>query len=132
MDASIQQFLLQLPEEKRQLVIKLREVISSVNPQIDEAIKWNGLMFFVGKMHIAFIYNYKRVDYLNLGFMHAVKLSDPKGFFEGTGKGMRHIKVRTAKDIPAAQIKRWVKESLQLEVKASGRDKALSKTAKVL
>ena len=115
MHPSIEQFFLQLPEEKRQLAMLIREIILSVNSEMGEAIKWNGLMFFIKKKHIAFIYTYKNLDYINLAFIKAVALSDPKNLFEGTGKGMRHIKVRTSKDIPVMQIKRWVKEAIRLE-----------------
>jgi hypothetical protein len=66
-------------------------------------------------MNIAFIYTYPGVDYMNLGFMKATSLQDPKKLFEGTGKGMRHIKIQTPKDIPSIQIKKWVKESITLE-----------------
>jgi hypothetical protein len=131
MQPSIEQFLMQLPPEKRELALQIREIILSVNPEIEEAIKWGQLAFLIRKKYFTFIYTYKHLNYLNLGFKQAVKLSDPKNLFEGTGKGMRHLKVRTAKDIPAAQIKKWVKEAMQLEV-TTATQKLVSKKAKVL
>jgi hypothetical protein len=131
MEPSIEQFLMQLPAEKRQLAMQIREIILSVNPEIEEAIKWGQLAFLIKKKYFVFIYTYKHLDYLNLGFKQAIKLSDPKNLFEGTGKGMRHIKVSTAKDIPATQIKKWVKEAIQVEM-MSATEKSLNKKAKVL
>jgi hypothetical protein len=112
---AIQQHILTLPEEKRQLAMRLRDVILSANPQFTESIKWNNLTYSIGKVNFIFIYTYPQVDYVNLGFLHAVELTDPKKLFEGTGKGMRHIKVRSEKDIPATQIKKWVKEAVLLK-----------------
>jgi hypothetical protein len=131
MQPSIEQFLMQLPPPKRELALQIRETILSVNPEIEEAIKWGQLAFLIKKKYFVFIYTYKHLDYLNLGFKQAIKLSDPKNLFEGTGKGMRHIKVSTAKDIPATQIKKWVKEAIQVEM-MSATEKSLNKKAKVL
>jgi hypothetical protein len=124
MQPSVEQFLLQLPVDKRELAMQIRGIILSVNPEIEEAIKWGQLAFLIKKKYFVFIYTYKHLDYLNLGFKKAVELSDPKNLFEGTGKGMRHIKVRTAKEIPTAQIKKWVKEAIQLETKTRAKVEA--------
>lgn len=120
MQPEINQYLLNLPEDKRQLAMQLREIILSADAQLTESIKWGNLTYSTGKVNIAFIYTYTQTDYMNLGFLHAVELADPKKLFEGTGKGMRHIKVRSLKDIPAAQIKKWVKEAVLLKCKGMG------------
>ena len=86
----------------------------SVNSEIEETIKWGNLTYTFGKSNLVFIYTYATIDYINLGFLFATSLSDPKSRFIGTGKGMRHIKIRTEKDIPTAQVKKWVKETLIL------------------
>ncbi len=113
MKSEIQHYLLSLPEYKQVLASELREVMLSVKG-IDEAIKWNNLTFMYGKHNFAFIYTFKQTDYMNLGFFDAIHLNDPKKLLEGTGKTMRHIKVYTSKDIPVTQIRKWVKESVQL------------------
>lgn len=33
--------------------------------------------------------------HLNLGFCRGAFLADPRGLLEGSGKGLRHVKVRT-------------------------------------
>ena len=110
----IDQYLLSLPDSKRAAALELREIILSADKIITEAIKWNNLNFTIFKNNFAFIYTYKQVDYINLGFFQAVDLFDPKKLFEGTGEKMRHIKVKSPKDIPAAQVKKWVKEVVAL------------------
>ncbi|WP_207496934.1 DUF1801 domain-containing protein [Aridibaculum aurantiacum] len=114
MEPEIENFLQSLPEEKRKVALKLREVILKAHAGIGETIKWGQLTFVAGKSNIAFIYTYKTVDYVNLGFLKATSLLDPNNLFEGTGTGMRHIKVKTVKDIPTAQVKAWVKEAVAI------------------
>jgi hypothetical protein len=115
MEPPIQQFLAKLPDNKREVAMQVRDLILSASPKVTEAIKWRQLTFISGKANLAFIYTYAGVDYMNLGFMKATSLSDPKKLFEGTGKGMRHIKIKTPKDIPASQIKKWVKEAISIK-----------------
>ena len=116
MEPKIQKFLLSLPDHKRALAMQVRDIFLSV-PGVTEDIKWRQLTFISGKTNFAFIYTYSNVNYINVGFFQATSLSDPKNLFEGTGKGMRHIKVRTEKDIKATQIKKWVKEAVSLTIK---------------
>lgn len=117
MEPKIQRFLAALPEYKREVALLVRDIILSADKNVTEDIKWRQLTFTSGKTNLAFIYTYAGVDYMNLGFMQATALNDPKALFEGTGKGMRHIKIRTSKDIPAAQIRKWVKEAVALATK---------------
>ena len=115
MDAKIKKFIQDLPKEKQALALYLREKALSSSSEVEETIKWGQLTFVYGKANLAFIYTYKNTDYLNLGFMKAVSLTDPKNLFEGTGKGMRHVKVYTEKTVSATQIKKWFKEAIKLE-----------------
>ncbi len=114
MEPKIKHWLEKLPGEKRTNALLLRNILLSLSSEIEETIKWGNLTFTFGKSNIVFIYTYATVDYINLGFLFATSLSDPRHLFEGTGKGMRHIKIRTEKDIPTAQVKKWVKETLIL------------------
>lgn len=100
--------------------MRLRDIILSDHKDVKETIRWTtkrsgyALFFIVGKDNLAFIYTGVKRDYISIGFFFATSLTDPENLFEGTGKGMRHIKVRSEKDIPAAQVKKWVKEAVKL------------------
>jgi hypothetical protein len=111
MKTNVEQFLLGMPDLKRQLAMELREIILDKQNDIEENIKWRQLTFSKGNKNIAFIYTFPGTNYINLGFFKAVHLSDPDRLFEGTGKEMRHIKIYTEKDIPAAQVKKWLKQA---------------------
>ena len=54
--------------------------------------------FGVGPKKMTEHYAYIAVQdsHVNLGFYHGASLPDPSGLLEGTGKNLRHIKVRDA------------------------------------
>jgi hypothetical protein len=117
MSPAVQKFLLELPEEKRMLAMRVRDIFISFNNGIGEAIKWNQLTFTFNKINIAFVYSFPNLDYVNLGFFYAMDLKDPGNLFEGTGKRMRHVKIFTTKDIKASQIKKWIGSTIELKSK---------------
>jgi hypothetical protein len=43
-------------------------------------------------------------SHVNLGFYHGASLSDPDGLLEGTGKKLRHIKIRSVADASRAGV----------------------------
>jgi hypothetical protein len=42
--------------------------------------------------------------HVNVGFFHGALLDDPAGLLEGTGKRMRHVKLRRAQQVNAAAL----------------------------
>jgi hypothetical protein len=114
-DTRVADFISSLPEEKRRLVEMVRRTVLQADKKIEEAIKWGNLTFVKNEKNIAFVYTYDNAPYINFGFLKATSLKDPKGFFQGTGKGMRHVKIYSEKDIDKKQFAAWVKEAVQLE-----------------
>lgn len=127
MDQKIERFIADLPEAKRELTLRVRDIMLKSDSNLQEDIKWGNLTFIYNG-NVAFIYTYKSVPYINLGFMRAVELTDPKKLFEGTGKGMRHIKIASDKDIDKKQITAWTREAIQLN--AMSKPSAPKKTAR--
>lgn len=111
MSPVIQQWIDKLTPEKQEIVLALRDVLLNADTGLTECIKWNNLTIMRGKQHILFMYSYKSVSYVNVGFFDAVNLPDPKAMFEGSGESMRHVKVYDIKTMPAAQLRKWVKQS---------------------
>jgi hypothetical protein len=46
--------------------------------------------------------------HVNVGFFQGATLSDPKGLLEGTGKRMRHVKLRPGTPGPGAALERLI------------------------
>ncbi len=46
--------------------------------------------------------------HVNVGFFRGVELSDPSGLLEGTGKFMRHVKLRPEREVDAVALRRLI------------------------
>ena len=95
----------------RQIAQTLRQLIRSTAPQLRETIKW-GNPTYSGDENI--MYLAATDSYVNLGFFNGASLSDPSGRIAGTGKRMRHVKVRALEDVDQAQFESWIREALAL------------------
>lgn len=75
-----------------------------VNPWKIPSFDANGTVcgFMTGKEHVTFI------------FLRGVALPDPEGLLEGTGKSVRHVKVRTVADVKRPALKKLVVEAAKL------------------
>ena len=58
------------------------------------------------KMSEAYAYIMPQKRWVNLGFYHGVTLPDPDGLLEGTGKKLRHVKVRTVQMVAEPALAR--------------------------
>jgi hypothetical protein len=92
-------FLDRLPEEKRKLAQIISTIVIGTDKRIEETIKRGNLTFVKNRKNLAFVYTYESAPYINFGFVKAASLEDPKGLFEGMGKGMRHVKIYSKNDI---------------------------------
>lgn len=50
-------------------------------------------------------------DYVNLGFFRGTSLPDPENLLEGTGKKLRHIKVRTLGSAQNSALQDLIREA---------------------
>ena len=92
----VSEYINGLPEDKQEIVKALRSIILSVDPSLNESLKWKQPVYSK-KEDICYIF--PTGGHVNLGFYRAIELKDPKGLLEGTGKKLRHIKIRSLEDI---------------------------------
>ena len=92
----VDKFIEQMPTEQQEIARILRKLICTTAKSLSETTKW-GYPCYVGKAKVCSIIPYP--DHVNLAFFQGAKLDDPHGLLEGTGKGMRHVKFRSTKDI---------------------------------
>ena len=53
---------------------------------------------------------------MKLGFfVHGPKLDDPEELIEGTGKKMRHYKIRSKDDLNEKRMVDWIQQIVELE-----------------
>lgn len=99
----------------------LRALVRKAVPKSHEAINpwgiptfdWNGPLAYVmiGKSHVTF------------GFPRGASLQDSAGLLEGTGKNLRHVKLREVSQVHDANLKQLI-----LEAKSHNRNQPLSST----
>ena len=56
----------------------------------------------------AFAYTSVHATHVNVGFYRGAELPDPAGLLQGTGKRMRHVKLRLAGDVDAAALRELI------------------------
>ena len=85
------------------LAMALRAVVLEEAPELSERIFRNhasALWFVVGpRMDEMALYVAMASRHVNLGFCRGAALPDPDGVLEGSGRLMRHIKIRTERDL---------------------------------
>jgi|SRR5208282_5351542 len=94
-----------LGHELRRLMSKaVPGVKETVNPWRLPTFESNGPMcyFSVGKDHITF------------GFLRGTALPDPAKLLEGTGKSLRHVKVRGGEDLKKPALKKLIQAAARL------------------
>lgn len=65
---------------------------------------------------VAFCYVNAFTAHVNVGFFLGAELPDPDGLLEGTGKFMRHVKLRPEHQVQAAALERLI-ETAYLDMK---------------
>jgi hypothetical protein len=99
------------------VALALREVILEEAPDASESIYqvytvavWFG---FSGKMKDMFCYIATNAGHVNLGFPRGSTLPDPNRVLEGEGKTMRHIKLRTLRDVERPFVRRYIRTAME-------------------
>lgn len=102
--------LIELAEEGlRPIVRKLRVVIMEIDPSACEVIRIGEEAATYGlgpkKMSEGYCYIMPHKSWVNLGFFQGAHLTDPETILEGTGKNLRHVKIRSIEqaDDPAVR-----------------------------
>ena len=61
-------------------------------------------MYFSPYFSPAFAYVNAFTAHANVGFFRGAEIADPKGLLEGTGRFMRHVKLRPGDDVDATAL----------------------------
>ena len=111
-------------DQVQEIARRLRELIVEVYPDVVE-VPWPKQRiagYGVGpkKMSEHFCYIGAHREHVNLGFYYGAELPDPEGLMEGTGKKLRHIKVRDAEGIGQSSLRRYIQLALDERKDALG------------
>lgn len=100
----------------RPICRKLRAIITQQHPEFVEIIweKQRIASYGIGpkKMSEHYVYIAPHKNHVNLGFYHGAALSDPDGLLEGTGKMLRHVKIRDEESAEDPHIGALIAEAI--------------------
>lgn len=101
--------------EAQQLALDLRDLVARLVPQAREKVYkgWGVLDFQLGGKR-DFLTIGPQKKYVNLYFMRGTDLPDPAHLLEGTGKNMRHVKIKSAKDLQNKALHTLIKTASKL------------------
>nr|WP_304219804.1 DUF1801 domain-containing protein [Fredinandcohnia onubensis] len=112
----VDQYISELPENIQNITTALRKIILDASPTLVEEYKWSmpnytyyGLVCYLqaSKKHV------------NLGFHRGVELQekDTKQLLQGSGKGMRHIRIKKMEEIQPDVFTEFIKAAMELNEK---------------
>jgi Domain of unknown function (DU1801) len=105
-----------VPAETRAIMEFFRSLIAELHEDAMEVARpgERSVGYGVGpkKMSETYAYIMPQGEYVNLGFYQGASLPDPNGLLEGTGKALRHVKVRSLLEAKSAALRALILESI--------------------
>ena len=98
--------------EAQDLALKLRRLVRRVLPKAKEKIwpGWGVADYYRSEPSgRGFLVIGPQKKYVNLYFVDGVDLPDPAGLLEGTGKRMRHVKIRSSDDLKQKALEKLIR-----------------------
>ncbi len=102
--------------EAQALALDLRSLVRRLVPKAEEKIYrgWGVADYGFGASGRGFMSIGPQKGYVNLYFMNGIDLQDPYGLLEGTGKKLRHVKIRKPEDLKNRSLHALVRQAARL------------------
>ncbi|MDD5287564.1 MAG: DUF1801 domain-containing protein [Dehalococcoidales bacterium] len=104
MDEKVKGYIEKQKSPQKEICLELRDIILKTFPDVKEEMKWGVPAFSNGQFYIGALR-----DHVNLGFSINGLTKEELALFEGSGKTMRHIKIKTLSDIDEKKIVKLLK-----------------------
>lgn len=96
------------PVEQVELLNALRHLIHETILETKEDFKWGIPVFTKTKI---FTYLRSSKNHVALGIYNIDRIKDPKRILEGTGKNMRHLKLKNLEELDKVLIAEWLRNT---------------------
>lgn len=100
--AEVDSYIAAAPAAHQNTLTSLRDLIFEAVPDTKESFKWSQPVYTTKK---DYLYLKANKGHVNLGFFNFEKIQNPAYPLEGTGKRMRHIKIKDMADFDREAVK---------------------------
>ena len=107
LDGQVARLLGEHPAPIQEIERALRAVIREAAPSVVESVDFGNRLIAFGRsmrMRGLLFAIIAHADHVNLQLADGVDLPDPDGLIEGTGKRIRHVKIRSAEQASAPAV----------------------------
>lgn len=104
MNIKIDEYINKQKSPQKEICLYLINLIHKTLPAVKEEMKWSVPVFAGGKFYIVSLKNH-----VNLGFSVNGLNESEIALFEGSGKTMRHIKIKSLEDIDEKKLVKLIK-----------------------
>ena len=108
----VDQLIEALPKNIQEITTCLRNLIFETSDNFIEEIKWSKPSYGIDQ-NICYLQASK--NHVNLGFYIGASLSDKDNLLEGTGKQMRHIRIKKLDEIQPEQFKALIQTAIEFK-----------------
>jgi hypothetical protein len=109
---TIDEILTSLDAKEIEVIEKLRAVIKSTLPSVEETVKRGSITYVLDGKNLVRIHNYK--GHADLGFFNGDRLSSPLLKTRGKGRSWRHVEINSLDQANEQEIKRLLEKSAML------------------
>ena len=99
MNKDVDEYIEKQKSPQKEICLELRRIIFRIFPKIEEEMKWGVPNYAKGKYYFVAL-----KDHVNLGFSLKALSKEEQKLFEGSGKTMKHIKIRSLEEINQKEI----------------------------
>jgi hypothetical protein len=104
MESQIEAYIQKQKSPQKEIILKVREIFQETLPILKETKTWGVITYADGKFYLGAVN-----DRVHVGFAISGLSADEVNLFEGNGKTMRHIKIRTIADIDRDRLVELIK-----------------------
>ena len=105
-DPAIETWRKEHPDDLRSITQRWFEFMRGCGDDVRELLHDGHPTACVGDVAFAYVNAFKA--HVDVGFFRGAEIADPEGLLEGTGKFMRHVKLRPGRDFNAAALMKLV------------------------
>jgi hypothetical protein len=108
-DPAIEAWAHEHPGELGAIALRWFDVVRGCGDDVRELLHDGHPTACVGDAAFAYVNAFKA--HVNVGFFRGAEIADPEGLLEGTGRFMRHVKLRPGCDVDATALRKLIETS---------------------